>query len=764
MDLDTIPPEIGFCDKLETIDLTGNPIDTLPETLVECRRLHELKINFKHFYKILDNYMIQLIEEGKIRSEHIPQVIFELESLRSLDLTQTKINSFPTEHLLSNLTDLYLSRNSFYNIPESICTIEQLKYLDLSHNYIQAVPQYLNQLKQIEYINLSFNKFSTLSKIFAQLSTLNKLSMHHNQIDLIDPSFAESKSITILDLSNNRLRKFPLEFCQLEQLETLDLRYNKISSLPSDIRHMIGLQSMNTFYDSFHRSGLHLLGNPLVDPPSYIWKSTDIQTLFHYIQTKEKNLAHSYYHLKVILIGPKHTGKTSLLNRLVNNRKSIVCTRKTIDQYVSLLQNKRKQEHDDRKSQVGQSSSEATSSALTDQWIENRISTSGDYVYNRHLKTKRVFPPPMKTYRSMETTDNILQKSTIITQNNSYLTLFDLTNEPNFQILYPLLYDSNALHLLPVNLTILLNILQAAHSLDNFDDDEAPSIDFNELLTTDWLYAHIFRYVESISDHCEDTFIAIIGLVDRSQLTSNFQQQELLDEIHAKIDAYILDPLNQRRNINFYSEFFPEPIDLNNDQMSTSFIDKLETIARQWNLVHDKQTRMLVRQRFHFLSNESLTIDYETCLNQFNEQSSKDDRMSFDEYLDYLKLIGDILCFGTKPNSIILLRPYYFLNEILSTTIFRSRIAQWLNYEDNMVFRFSGYYPTQDQFEIDRERVLNRGEFTWRMLNVLFYEQNNTTIGLTERNILDYCQLMERLYLGFINQSNTNRKNSLFDM
>ena len=81
-----------------------------------------------------------------------------------------------------------------------------------------------------------------------------------------------------------------------------------------------------------------------------------------------------------------------------------------------------------------------------------------------------------------------------------------------------------------------------------------------------------------------------------------------------------------------------------------------------------------------------------------------------------------------------------------------------------MVFRFSGYYPTQDQFEIDRERVLNRGEFTWRMLNVLFYEQNNTTIGLTERNILDYCQLMERLYLGFINQSNTNRKNSLFDM
>jgi hypothetical protein len=135
--------------------------------------------------------------------------------------------------------------------------------------------------------------------------------------------------------------------------------------------------------------------------------------------------------------------------------------------------------------------------------------------------------------------------------------------------------------------------------------------------------------------------------------------------------------------------------------------------------------------------------------------------MSFDEHLDYLKLIGDILCFGQKPHITIFIKPYYYLNEILSKTIFRPHIDQWLNYEDNMVFRFSGYYSSETLFNIDRQRLLTRGEFTWNMLNVLFYEQNNNNITLTEQNILDYCRLMERLYLGYVNESNLNRMKNI---
>lgn len=778
MDLDTLPPEIGFCDKLETLDLTGNPIDTLPETLLECRQLTELKINYKNFYKILDHYMLQLIDEGKIRSEHIPQVIFELENLNTLDLSQTKINSIPTEHTLLHLTELFLSNNCFFDVPESICTIASLKILDLSHNRILVIPESLNHLKELEVANFSYNRLTALSKIPGQLPSLKTLNLNHNHIDTIDKDFSRSKSILFLDLSHNYLTNLPIHLCTIEQLESLDLRYNKLQTLPPAIRQMKGLKSMNTFANTFQRTGLHLIGNPVTEPPGYIWKSTDIQTLHNYIETKEKIQSHNYYHLKIILLGPKNTGKTTLAKRLVNDRKVVSTTRKTIDMYVSMLNNRHSQTAEMENAQQ-QALTDGTSSGLIDQWIENRISTSGDYVYSRHLKTKRVCPPPIKTYRSMETIDYVLKKSIVITKNNFYLTIFDLTNEPSFEILYPLIYDSNAVYLLPINLTLLL-LLQT-------NEEQSMDIDFDRLLTPDWLHTHVFHYLESISDHCDEVFVAIIGLIDRTQMKSNDDQQSqrILEEIHARIDGYLGEMGDERGNINLYSGFFPEVLHFDDEHMSSIVIEKFELIAQQWNLVHHKQKRQFVKQRLKYLPYEQLVIDYESCFQQFQEQrehhhssssssvlsSSESEeeedeiiakelnQMSFDDYLDYLKLIGDLVEFNLeKSKRILLLKPNYFLNEILSATIFRPRLEQWLNYDDNMIFRFSGHYLSQESFDIDRQRLLNRGEFTWKMLNVLFHEQNNHNFRLNQDILLDYCRLMERFYLGFINESNSKRK------
>ena len=282
-------------------------------------------------------------------------------------------------------------------------------------------------------------------------------------------------------------------------------------------------------------------------------------------------------------------------------------------------------------------------------------------------------------------------------------------------------------------------------------------MDFNAIITDDWLDSHIFHYVESIADQCEEVFVAILGVVDNSQIEST-HQQELLEEIHERVEAR-----NQRDNIDFYSQFFPEAIRLDDEGMSSVLINQFELIAQQWNLVHDKQKRQLVKERLSFVPEDAFVIDYNTFLLNFEEQNQSEDgqqpkEMSFDEHLDYLNLIGDILYFGPKSNRLILLKPYYLLNEILAATLFRPHIDQWLHYDDNMVFRFSGYYPTQTSFELDRQRLLQRGEFTWNMLNTLFHEQNNQSTSLTEQNILDYCHLMERLYLGYTNQSNLNRK------
>ncbi len=97
------------------------------------------------------------------------------------------------------------------------------------------------------------------------------------------------------------------------------------------------------------------------------------------------------------------------------------------------------------------------------------LSTSDDYPHNSRLKTRRIYPPPLKTYRSTETSNYLVHKSTFITKNNFYCTIFDVSSEPNFEILYPLIYDSKALYILPVNLTILLNSSQITTNLENIN-------------------------------------------------------------------------------------------------------------------------------------------------------------------------------------------------------------------------------------------------------------------------------------------------------
>lgn len=465
MDLDTLPPEIGFCELLQTVDLTGNPIDNLPETLVECRQLYEFKLNYQTFHKRLDQYLLELIDDGKIRSEHLPQVIFEFEHLLMLDLNHTNINTIPIEHTLKHLGELDLSGNSFVSIPEALCTMDQLKVLDMSNNRLEEIDELIVRIKRLEILVLSYNQLSSLSSIYARLSTLKKLTVSHNRIDTIVPEFSQSASLTVLDLSYNNLSVLPDHLCDLQQLETLDLRYNRLESLPLCMPRLVHLESMNTFQVNFQRLGLHLVGNPLSNLPSHVWKSTDIATLFDYMENQEKVLSKYLSHLKLILIGPRNVGKTTLMTKLLKNRTLISHSRETLDMYVSMLlaSQPSTNQHELSMSDMG-------SSVLTDQWIENRISTCGDPLFSRTSKIKRIFPPALKTYRANEPSTYLINQSTVITKKNLYCTMVDLTSESTFEIAYPLIYDSNALFLIPVNLTVLINAVHAAASLDNLEE------------------------------------------------------------------------------------------------------------------------------------------------------------------------------------------------------------------------------------------------------------------------------------------------------
>lgn len=463
MDLGTLPAEIGFCEELRTIDLTGNSIDSLPETLVECRKLSELKINYQTFHKRLDQYLIDLIDEGKIVSEHLPSVIFELESLKTLDLTRTHTNHIPMENALIRLTELDLSFNSFQKIPSSLSKMVELKSLNFSHNFLESIDENIIELNRLEVLIVSNNKISVLPSYLGQMSNLKSFVADRNRIESIEKGFSQSRTLIHLDLSFNQLEQLDEEFSQLKQIETVDLRSNRLDDLPLSMSKLTKIRSLNSFDETLHRIGLHLTGNPLRNLPSEAWKTTNIQTLFQHIQIKEKSLSKDYFHLKLILLSGKSTGKTSLMNKLINNQSLLASKRQNFDIYRSMVDNPK------NVTQILDQFSESTSSAFTDQWIETKISTSLQPIATRESKIKRLYPPALSTYRGQDFTNYLMNQSTFITKNNLYCTVLDLKYEQTFQFLYPSIFDSQALFLIPINLTLILEIVANAKQIQNLD-------------------------------------------------------------------------------------------------------------------------------------------------------------------------------------------------------------------------------------------------------------------------------------------------------
>ena len=163
--LTMLPDEIGFCATLSELVLMANHMDSLPETLKECKQLQTLHISYRMcFTRVLDAYMEGLICKGQIKSEHMPAVVFELESLGSLDLSHTKINNFP-DNTLSSIRTLRLNYNYIAKLHDGVFArsmANTLRELAISHNLLQTIPLEINSLVNLETLDLSYNAIAVL--------------------------------------------------------------------------------------------------------------------------------------------------------------------------------------------------------------------------------------------------------------------------------------------------------------------------------------------------------------------------------------------------------------------------------------------------------------------------------------------------------------------------------------------------------------------------------------------------------------------------
>jgi len=114
------------------------------------------------------------------------------------------------------------------------------------------------------------------------------------------------KQIKSIDLSNCNLTEFPNKIFEFSKIEKIDLRNNKISEIPNSI---LGLKKLKE---------LLLEGNPILNIPPEIL-NIGMESIKNYLNVLSTYEEIQVFEAKVIIVGAGGVGKTSLVNRLVND-------------------------------------------------------------------------------------------------------------------------------------------------------------------------------------------------------------------------------------------------------------------------------------------------------------------------------------------------------------------------------------------------------------------------------------------------------------
>ncbi|CAL5355186.1 unnamed protein product [Camellia sinensis] len=162
--LSHLPCEIGRLICLTHLDLEGNNLCTLPDSICNFRCLQRLKMK---------NCNVSHLPCCNV--SHLPCEIGRLISLTHLDLEGNNLCTLPDS--ISNLTcleELLMANCNLSDLPSEIWRLNSLQYWNLSGNGLRTLPDGISNLTHLGYLNLDKSaKLQSLPKLPASLVRLN---------------------------------------------------------------------------------------------------------------------------------------------------------------------------------------------------------------------------------------------------------------------------------------------------------------------------------------------------------------------------------------------------------------------------------------------------------------------------------------------------------------------------------------------------------------------------------------------------------------
>lgn len=234
----------SWCNNISTI---GN----LDSKAIRNQTLHSLR----EIRRNKDE--VRKISLEAMQLEKIPAVVYKINQLTLLDVSNNKITEIPAKiQSINTLKELDLSHNSIKTLPKEFRKLSYLMRLDLAANNLTTIPSALAPLKFLRVLDVSNNRIKAFDKSLYMLK-LEELNLANNEITKITKEIGRLQQLKVLNLANNQLTSLPKNLVNLKNLQELDLSNNQLTKLPENLQYFKQLKTLNLKGNRFSEEEIH---------------------------------------------------------------------------------------------------------------------------------------------------------------------------------------------------------------------------------------------------------------------------------------------------------------------------------------------------------------------------------------------------------------------------------------------------------------------------------------------------------------------------
>ena len=226
-------PCFSRLENLETLDLHGNEITSLPEGMGNLSRLRMLNVNENALesldFKVLSKLPLTelLARKNKLTGtlihpevKSLPQLqvldistnqltllastdtpgALSLPSLHQLTLSMNRIKALPNVGSWKSLLSLNADENSLAAIPEGFASLENLRHVDFTSNDIKIIPPEISRMDALGMFRISGNPLKD-----RKLTSFTTEELKANLAAKLEPSPAEANRVNSFGNSGSLL-------------------------------------------------------------------------------------------------------------------------------------------------------------------------------------------------------------------------------------------------------------------------------------------------------------------------------------------------------------------------------------------------------------------------------------------------------------------------------------------------------------------------------------------------------------------------------